>query len=78
MKFDPCYEYFKQYKADCEEWVRATKELYEFQSGCLTQGKVWHDVNYSDLKKLSDWQSKAKEKYFESLNTWMDCKEGKI
>ena len=78
MKFDPCYEYFKQYKQVCDEWISATQALAAFQGEYLCPSKQWKEVNENLLKKLTEAESKAKAGYFEALNAWMDCKEGKI
>ncbi len=78
MKFDPCYEYYEQYKHACDTWTAATHALAEFQGEHLCPSKQWQDVRYETLKKLADEESQAKATYFEALHAWMDCKEGKV
>lgn len=78
MKFDPCYEYYKAYQQACGEWISATQAMADFQGEHLCPSKQWQDVQYAELKRLADAESKAKAAYFAALNAWNDCKEGKI
>jgi len=78
MKFDPCYEYFQQYKQACDAWISATQALTAFQGEHLCPSKQWQDVHYATLKGLADTESQAKADYFDALHAWMDCKEGKL